>query len=686
MTRSYLTRQVAVPETTTSLGPSPAGPLFQLFHASLPEQAARGGRPGSQSWAVGSLRAGPWTRRHAERFNGPQEDLGEPRGTSGAAALRGVSVSHKPRSVRRGAPGRRPRGPLVGVVIALAWVLSGWPAPAGAEPVRIQVRGAAQIRVQAWTEGDGFSVRGELVDDAGGPIAVVPLVVKAFAENGTQVSIPSWAPCDARSRRGVRATDGVVTDERGVFCVRASAAAASVTVRYDGSEIYDGGEVRTNVESARGPLSGVVLRFEPAVDTVDLDRETVPVSGSLRIGRSDAPGEPPKREGLTVVLEDERGTALAETKTGGDGRARFEIQTKGLDGPGPGELRLRFAGSEGLSKATAIQPVVRQVEAKLALAETPEGSSDEDIAIEVNVTSSRGAIDGGVVEAVRDGASVGAGAVKDGKARVLAAIGTERAATVPITLRYVPSAPWYRPGPELTTEVKIAGAGMWRQIALAALVVGVAAWVVAGWRRAKPKPRREDEAGAPPPSGRAGVQVIGRAPSAGGWRGVVVDAHEGTPVAGARLSIVVPSFQGDGVIARAIADEHGSFSFEPQSLRDARLVVEAELHSKYEQALPPPSALHVALVTRRRALLDRLVRWARQQGSPFDGPAEPTPGHVRRAAARLELQEGERWTAVESWAGRVEGAAFGPEPVGAVEEEAVKAVEPGGAAPVPRRG
>jgi hypothetical protein len=557
---------------------------------------------------------------------------------------------------------------------------------AAAEPLRIQVRGAAQIRVQAWSEGDGFAVRGELVDDAGSPIAVAPLVVKAFAENGAPVSIPTWTGCDARSRRGVRAADGVVTDERGAFCVRAGAGAATVTVRYDGSDTYDGGEVRANVESARGPLAGVVLRFEPTIDTVDLDRETVPVSGSLRISRGDALGEPPKREGLAVVLEDERGTVLAETKTGGDGRARFEIPTKGLAGPGPGELRLQFAGSDGLSKATTVQPIVRQVEVKLSLADTPEGSSDEDIPIDVEVTSSRGPILDGVVEAVREGVSVGAGPVKDGKARVLAAIGTERATTVPITLRYVASAPWYRPGPEVTVDVRIAGAGMWRQIALAALVLGVAAWVVAGWRRAKPKPRGDDEAGAPPPSGRPGVQVIGRAPSAGGWRGVVVDAHEGTPVAGARLSIVVPAFQGDGVIARALADEHGAFSFEPSGTRDARLVVDAELHSRYEQALPPPSALHVALVTRRRALLDRLVRWARHQGSPFDGPAEPTPGHVRRAAARLEMQEGERWTVVEKWAARVEDAAFGPAPVGPAEEDAVKAVEPSAAAAIPRRG
>lgn len=576
-------------------------------------------------------------------------------------------------------------GPVVGALVMFAATSTVWTPGASAQPVRIQVRGAAQIRVQAWNEGDGVTIRGELVDDAGAPISVAPLVIKAFAESGAPIASPAWTACDSRSRRGVKISDGVITDERGGFCVHAATSAGSVSVRYDGSDTYDGGEVRANVESAHGPLAGVVLRFEPTIDTVDLDRDSVPISGSLRIGKSDAPGEPPKREGLSVILEDERGTVLAETKTGGDGRARFEVPTKGLEGPGPGELRLRFAGNDVLSKATVTQPIVRQVEARLAIAEAPEGASDEDIAIEVEVTSSRGPIAGGVVEALRDGASVGAGPVKDGRAKVLAAIGTERSTTIPITLRYVPSAPWYRPGPPLSTQVKIAGAGIWRQIALAVLVVGVAAWVVAGWRRAKPKPRREDDA-APPPSGRAGVQVIGRAPSAGGWRGVVVDAHEGTPVAGARLSIVVPAFQGDGVIARAFADEHGSFFFDPTTVRDARLVVEAELHSKYEQALPPPSSLHVALVTRRRALLDRLVKWARHQGSPFDGPAEPTPGHVRRTAARLEMQEGQRWSAVEKWAARVESTAFSEEPVGAPEEEAVRAAEPSAAGVFPQRG
>jgi len=160
-----------------------------------------------------------------------------------------------------------------------------------------------------------------------------------------------------------------------------------------------------------------------------------------------------------------------------------------------------------------------------------------------------------------------------------------------------------------------------------------------------------------------------------GWRGIVNDAHDATPVHGARLSIIVPTFEGDGVVARTTTDERGAFTIEGASATSAsgaRLVVESIEHSTYEQALPPPSVLAVALVTRRRAMLERLVRWARRQGAPFDGPPEPTPGHVRRVASRTNVGD------VEEWAQRVELVAFGPEAVDEGLEQHVRATEPKG--------
>jgi hypothetical protein len=132
----------------------------------------------------------------------------------------------------------------------------------------------------------------------------------------------------------------------------------------------------------------------------------------------------------------------------------------------------------------------------------------------------------------------------------------------------------------------------------------------------------------------------------------------------------VPTFQGDGVVARAATDDHGAFTLDAAHGTDARLVVSADAHATHEQPLPPPSVLAITLVTRRRALLERLVKWARQRGAPFDGSPEPTPGHVRRAAVRAGAAD------VEAWAGRVEQAAYGPTPVDEPLEREVRATEP----------
>src|SRR6185503_894591 len=84
-------------------------------------------------------------------------------------------------------------------------------------------------------------------------------------------------------------------------------------------------------------------------------------------------------------------------------------------------------------------------------------SGDDGVAIDVDVSSARGPVDGGVVEAIRGGESVGAATVQAGHARVIASLTSERAGRIPVSLRYVPAAPWWRPGPELAVEVPLTG-------------------------------------------------------------------------------------------------------------------------------------------------------------------------------------------------------------------------------------
>jgi hypothetical protein len=91
-------------------------------------------------------------------------------------------------------------------------------------------------------------------------------------------------------------------------------------------------------------------------------------------------------------------------------------------------------------------------------------------------------------------------------------------------------------------------------------------------------------------------------------------------------------------------------------------------------------------------LLDRLVAWARRRGKPFDARPEPTPGHVRRAAGRLEFEVDQRARAeeIEQWATAVERAAYGGAPVDARAQAKVDdlappdASKPGAGVPEPR--
>ncbi|AUX22118.1 hypothetical protein SOCEGT47_026190 [Sorangium cellulosum] len=574
-------------------------------------------------------------------------------------------------------------GALVAVSLLVA-TPSAHAQPQGA-PLRIHVRGSAQIDAVAWTEPDGFVVRGGVVDDARSALAGAPLSIQAITVGGAPVALPIAEGCAAdgaaRARELRASRDGyvIVTDERGAFCLRGRAPLANATlrIRFAGGKLHGAAEARIPVEALAAPLSPVILRFDPPLDAIDLDRQSEAVTVALRIDRSGARGPargaPLERERLTIAIEDERGVKLAEAATGGDGRARFELDTGRLDRPGRGVLRARFDGGATLAKASVTQAIVRHAQVTLALSRPlAPARAQEGVPIDVEVSSSRGPVDDGVVEALRAGEPVGAAAVTSGKARVIAAFTAEREGTVPLALRYVPAAPYWLPGPELAIDVPVAGPGVWRQIALGAIVLAVAGWVLGGWRRA-PKRAAAERAKEPKteaPPGRAGVRITGPSERATGWRGAVADAHDGTPIARAELTIVVPAFDGSGVVARATTDDAGEFAIEAEHRSDAKLVVRAPTHSGHEQALPPPSTLAIALVTRRRAVLDRLVRWARRQGAPFEGPPEPTPGHVRRVASRVQQHD------VERWATRIEHAAFGPAPVDERIEEDLGAEEP----------
>ena len=280
--------------------------------------------------------------------------------------------------------------------------------------LHIHVRGTAELHAVATADHGELTLHGELIDDAGTPVPGAHITVQAAGADDPRAAprVGPLRPCDDAGGHTAARTgpdDGAVeTDDRGGFCAvgRAPDGKLALKLRFRGSKLYDAVELSVPVEAAEAHLVRTILRFEPPPETLDLDHESITVTAKLSVDRSEAARQGPagsaQRASLALTLTDERGARVAEAMTGGDGRARFEVKTTALGGPGSGELTVRFAGNAVLAKAEWAQPVVRRADARLALAHPIERADAEDgVPIDVDVTAGRGPVSGGVVEVQR---------------------------------------------------------------------------------------------------------------------------------------------------------------------------------------------------------------------------------------------------------------------------------------------
>jgi hypothetical protein len=136
------------------------------------------------------------------------------------------------------------------------------------------------------------------------------------------------------------------------------------------------------------------------------------------------------------------------------------------------------------------------------------------------------------------------------------------------------------------------------------------------------------------------------------------------------LSFIAPGL-GAHVLLQIRAAADGSFHVPDPTFSSGTLVeVTAPFHATLTAPLPGPGVLQLSLISRRRALLDRLVHWAERRGKPWTRPSgDPTPGHV----AGVADQESE--VQVGRWARTVERLAYGPNPPDAAAEQATGVVE-----------
>jgi len=600
---------------------------------------------------------------------------------------------------------------VLAVLEVCAWVMLGASPRAHAQGMKIRVRGTAKIVTHASRDasssGDGLVdlvLSGSLADDAGQPLPNESVTIHVKRESDPK------DPTAARGLRGARSCDRgtdrppvayavrstgpvdapdvvVVTDEGGRFCFRARMVPDRhlAKLSWRGTNLVDSADTELAFDLSRQTL---VLRFDPSPRIVPLDAPRTIIEAAALV-EDDATTR--ARPALALALVNEKNVDLGHASTDAAGRARFVLESTKLGPPGRGELRVSFAGDRDTAFATHVAEIERRAKVSVRVPAAERGEltpqvPDDGIVLVADVSTVSGPVDEGGVEARVGETLVGAAPVERGVARVtitFAAQGTSAA----VRLRYVPLTPWYEPLGEPTVNVPIRGPGILSKAPILVAGLAVLAFFLVGRvasKSTKPEPlpalpkegRRAD-------AGKPRLDVVREAAKGEtGWQGVVTDAHEGVPVRGARIWIERGTFEGRQVLASVGADALGRFQLAgneatARRVGDEQMACEAPLHGRLVQPLPPPGELSIKLVLRRRALLARLVAWAKRRGKPFDIRPEPTPGQVKHAAGD-DFQ-------VARWADAIERAVFAGGDVDARAESEIDRMAPAppGALPPP---
>lgn len=502
--------------------------------------------------------------------------------------------------------------------------------------------------------GDGVQeVRARLLDDTGAPL------------QGADVSIESsdgraeLSPCDAVGSRAASRDAAFITDEQGQLCahVRGASEQGSVELTFPGNVLHLPARAQLSLQPARREVH---FAFDAPSIELDLNQPTQ----RLRLTSSAQAEAFPSIELSLSDAGRERALHGSEWSRVGNTLA-FSISSDQLGAPGPARLVARHAGSDRVAPARAEAVALRVASVRLRAEVLSADASGTRLQVWADTPA--GAPSSGWVEALSSAGPVGSGPLKAGSAELHLPPPSNPAQQ--ITLFYRSDDPWWLPGEPLV--LGLGGTGVKAPARWPWLVLLAPIGYVCLRSLQRPALRPAKRRRMPVPRAPA-VRVEPRAPVSG-WSGTVMDAHEGVPVAGARVEARLPSLRANSPSHVAVTDASGYFELAalPHPLPEgARLHVVASLHTEVEQALPPQGRVVITLISRRRALLRRLVRWARALGPPWARSGEPTPGEI----ANVALRRGDLRTA--QWAEGIEAAAFGGVQVDETIEAALRAKEP----------
>ena len=536
-----------------------------------------------------------------------------------------------------------------------------------AAEARVRVRGSARIEATTVPVEHRTELSGAVTDDTGRPVPTAKVQLQWAGTSGGALILPPQEPCaNGRSAAelpgyaGPAAEVTLLTDEWGRFCVRFAQELSEGRLLFDYVDqrgLLDGGRLALDLT----PATAIDLRFAPAPETLSADREhiTVQLEARVRSGR-----QPPGAGSLLVSFlgSDVPPVVLGRQQVAPGELVRFSFPTQALSSPGVGELRAVFASGTETAEARARVVVTSTV--RLVSSAALETDADGVAALEVRVAAQIGKVGSGSVEARSQGRTVGIAPVTvAGETHIPLNLGPG-ARRLELELRYLPAAPWWIAGPEQRVAVDVPAANPLRRLPWALALAALTLWIGLSWRR----PRRAARVAPRPsssPVAKPAVTWKEPAPGMDGWSGRIVDAHDQAAIAGAQVQFLVA-----GEWLEVLSNDDGMFRLGARPTSGGELLrVAARWHATLERPLPPQGELVVALLTRRRALLARLVELTAGFRARVEG-GEPTPDEVARQAADRARAD------VAVWARAVEGAVYGPDPVDADREAAVAALEP----------
>ena len=540
---------------------------------------------------------------------------------------------------------------------------------ANAAPV-VQIRGEAHLQVR-WHR-DAASgllvVEGQVLDDVDRPLPNATVVLDWVGADGAPLDSASTDCADRPLLSPELPSDG-----DGRFCVRLQVPLSRLTVRGRAkltgraAELYDAAPFEQIIDFDKLPVS---LWLEGDARRADLEQPTFRLDARLGI---ESDGRLAHREGLTVRWHDERDEELGSATTDAQGRVHFEVPTARLGEPGLARHRLRFAGASTLGNAELAFPLEKRAPLQLSVQSTPtEWSARTTVTVTAKVTlpSRDGAervVPGALVQAWLDG--VGGAAMVIGAAESDAHGDVVVPITLPdgersteLTLRATSSVPFLTESAPHTLPIEIVTPRSWRSWWLLGGFGALLGWLALGrvqrWAtRAKPTASKPAIAATPVVRAEVRVQREQREPR---WSGSVQDAHDRTPVPGARISLLRPAFAGAEPITQIECDDQGCFELHAEGARPGdRLRIEAPYHRTLEVAAPAFGNLQITAISRRRGLLVDFASWASRQPWASALRRKPTPLDAARASS-----------SDADWAEAVDAIAFGPREVDRTREQA----------------